>query len=242
MCTTAHPLTASEKFALVESLLAELAGEEAAGCPVAGLAEELRALERVDALGAALRGRLLQAFDAQDGSVCDGQRTTRTWLVNCLPITKGQAGEYKAIQALAAKHEPLAAGLRDRVLTKSAALLLARWTRAIPEEFRGGAEEILVAAAQAGADLRALAAICAEIRERTAGPDPDDDPADDPRLDRSVSLDTTINGVGVLRGDLTAECAAMVTSVLDALSAPEGGGDLRTQPQRYHDALAEAMR
>ena len=34
----------------------------------------------------------------------------------------------------------------------------------------------------------------------------------------------------------------MVTAVLDALSAPEGGGDLRTRPQRYHDALAEAMR
>jgi hypothetical protein len=32
----------------------------------------------------------------------------------------------------------------------------------------------------------------------------------------------------------------MVTAVLDALSAPEGGGDLRTHPQRYHDALAEA--
>ncbi len=46
----------------------------------------------------------------------------------------------------------------------------------------------------------------------------------------------------MLRGDLTAECAAMVTSVLDALSAPVGGGDLRTQPQRYHDALEEAMR
>ena len=47
---------------------------------------------------------------------------------------------------------------------------------------------------------------------------------------------------GVLRGDLTAECAAMVESVLDALSAPAGGGDLRTGPQRYHDALEEAMR
>ena len=51
-----------------------------------------------------------------------------------------------------------------------------------------------------------------------------------------------MDGAGVLRGDLTAECAAMVTSVLDALSAPAGGGDLRTQPQRYHDALEEAMR
>jgi hypothetical protein len=242
MCTATAPLSSAEKFGLVESLLGELAGEDAASQPVAVTAEALRALERVDAVGAAVRGRLLAAFDAQQGSVADGQRTTRTWLVNCLRITKGQAGEYKAILALATKHEPLLAALRDKVLTKSVALQVARWTNAIPEEFRGGAEEIVVTAALAGVDLRGLAAICAEIRERTAAPDPDDDPDDDPRLDRSVSLDTTMDDVGVLRGDLTAECAAMVTSVLDALSAPAGGGDLRTQPQRYHDALAEAMR
>jgi Domain of unknown function (DUF222) len=42
--------------------------------------------------------------------------------------------------------------------------------------------------------------------------------------------------------DLTPECAAMVQAVLDALAAPGGAGDLRTHPQRYHDALAEAMR
>ena len=34
----------------------------------------------------------------------------------------------------------------------------------------------------------------------------------------------------------------MVQAVLDALSAPAGAGDLRTRPQRYHDALAEAMK
>jgi len=34
----------------------------------------------------------------------------------------------------------------------------------------------------------------------------------------------------------------MVRAVLDALAAPCGAGDLRTQPQRYHDALEEAMR
>jgi hypothetical protein len=242
MCTAADSLSASEKFELVESLLGELAEEEPAGLPVAVLADGLRALERIDAVGAALRGRFLHAFDAQDGSVADGQRTTRTGLVNCLHITKGQAAEYKAIQALSAKHEALAAGLRDRVLSKSAALLVARWTRAIPEESRTAAEEILVAAARSGADLQTLAALCAAIREHTASPDPDDDPDDDPRLDRAVSLDTTIDGAGVLRGDLTPECTAMVQAVLDALSAPEGGGDLRTRPQRYHDALAEAMR
>ena len=34
----------------------------------------------------------------------------------------------------------------------------------------------------------------------------------------------------------------MVQAVLDALAAPRGGEDPRTRPQRYHDALAEAMR
>jgi Domain of unknown function (DUF222) len=57
-----------------------------------------------------------------------------------------------------------------------------------------------------------------------------------------VSLDTTFGGAGVIHGDLTPQCTAMVQAVLDALSAPESGGDLRTRPQRYHDALAEAMR
>ena len=156
-------------------------------------------------------------------------------------VTRGQAAEHKAVQALAQGHAPLLAGLREgRVITKSVALQLARWTCGIPEEFRGQAEEILIAAARAGAGLRELAAICAEIRYRTAPPDPDDH--DDKHLDRALFLDTTIDGAGVLRGDLTPECAAMVRAVLDALSAPEGGGDLRTHAQRYHDALEEAMR
>ena len=107
-------------------------------------------------------------------------------------------------------------------------------------EYRGKAEEILVAAARAGVDLRGLAAICAEIRACTAERDPDDD--NGKHLDRGVSLDTTFEGAGVIHGDLSPECAALVRAVLDALSAPRGGGDLRSRPERYHDALAEAMR
>src|SRR6185312_7528153 len=44
------------------------------------------------------------------------------------------------------------------------------------------------------------------------------------------------------RGDRPPECAEMVGRVLDALSAPAGAEDTRTREQRYHDALAEAMR
>ena len=46
----------------------------------------------------------------------------------------------------------------------------------------------------------------------------------------------------MLHGDLTPECAEVVGRVLDALGAPAGKDDDRTRDQRYHDALAEAMR
>ena len=57
-----------------------------------------------------------------------------------------------------------------------------------------------------------------------------------------MRLETTFEGAGVLSGDLTPECAAVVGAVLDALSAPAGAEDTRSQAQRYHDGLQEAMR
>ena len=241
MSTVVVPANMPEALLMLEGALGFLADMDSAGTPASALAEGLRALERADAIGAVARGRMLAAFDAQDGPVADGQRNARTWLVHSTRVTRGQAGEHQAVQVLAEGHPVLLAGLREAgAVSKSVALQLAKWTRPIPAEVRDQAEEILVAAARAGADLRALAAICAEIRYRTAPPDPDDD--QDPHLDRGLSFDTTFDGAGVIRGDLTPECAAMVQAVLDALAAPEGGGDLRTHPQRYHHALAEAMR
>ena len=245
MSDVMHPATTEEALALLRVAWGFLASLRPAGMPAEKLAGCLRGMERVDAVAAAARGAMLAAFDAQDGPVGDGQRNIRTWLVHTARVTPGQAAEYRAVQALAEGHPVLLAGLAEMaelaegdVITKSVALQLVKWTTDIPAEFRDQAEEILVSAARAGADLRALAAICAEIRARTAPPDPDGGPD----LDRAVSLETTLDGAGVLRGDLTPECAAMVQAVLDALSAPQGAGDLRTRPERYHDALEEAMR
>jgi Domain of unknown function (DUF222) len=235
------PAGEADELDLLQTLMASLASTDPTQLPEAEVARRLRILEQVDAMGAAVRGGLLAEFSAQDGCVADGQRTTRNWLVHCTRVTKGQAGEHRAVEGVARDHPALHAALAEGwVVSKSTALQLARWTRAIPEEYRHEAEEILVTAARAGADLRTLAAICAEIRYHTAQPDPDDD--NDQHLDRGVSFDTTFEGAGVLHGDLTPECAAMVQAVLDALSAPAGDGDLRTRPQRYHDALQEAMR
>ena len=81
----------------------------------------------------------------------------------------------------------------------------------------------------------------AEMYVRARGDLPDQDRGRE-FADREVKLATTIGGAGVVHGDLTAECAAAVAAVLDALSAPAGKEDDRTKGQRYHDALAEAMR
>src|SRR5580693_772167 len=248
MCTTTVPATAAEALGMMESALGAqesalrfLAAQDAAGLPAQAAADGLRALERHDAIEAAVRARLLAVFDARDGHLADGQRSTRAWLVHSLGVTKGQAAQYRALQGLVRDHPVLLAALAEGgVLTESEALQLARWTKAIPGDYRGTAEEILVGAARAGVGLRGLAAICAEIRARTAEADPDDD--NDKHLDRGLSLATTFDGAGVVYGDLTPECTAMVQAVLDALSAPQGGGDLRTRPERYHDALAEAMK
>ena len=96
-------------------------------------------------------------------------------------------------------------------------------------------------AAAAGLGLADLSALFAEMYERARGDLPDEDP-DRAFADRGVRLETTFQGAGVLNGDLTPECAAVVGKVLDALSVPEGAEDTRSREQRYHDALQEAIR
>ncbi len=117
---------------------------------------------------------------------------------------------------------------------------ICQWTDKLPEACRPAADEILIAAARAGARQEDLAALAAEIYARSL-PDCEDDP--EPRFeDRQVRVETTFAGAGIIHGDLTPDCAAVVTAVLESLSAPMGAEDTRTREQRYHDALQEAMR
>ena len=113
MSTVMVPANAGEALEMLECAAGFLADLEAADMPAEALAECLRGLERADAVQAAARGGFLAAFDTKDGPMGDGQRTTRTWLVHSTRVTRGQAAEHQAVQALAESHAPLRAGLRE---------------------------------------------------------------------------------------------------------------------------------
>jgi hypothetical protein len=156
-------------------------------------------------------------------------------------ITRAAAASHTAWARRAETHPQVVAALAAGDLSESYARAICQWTDKLPEKYREESDELLVKAAAAGLGLADLSALFAEMYQRARADLPDEDPA---RAfgDRGVRLETTFQGAGVLHGDLTPECAAVVGKVLDALSAPAGAEDHRTQEQRYHDALAEAMR
>jgi uncharacterized protein DUF222 len=87
-------------------------------------------------------------------------------------------------------------------------------------------------------DLKLIAQAAYEAR-RAQQPDPDEDPRGRRFGDRYLILETTLDGAGRIRGDLTPECAAAVTAVIEALGKSRGPEDFRSAGQRYHDALQE---
>ena len=231
----------SEAMDMVLAGLSYLAAADPTAQPTEAQAECLRGLERTDAISTAVRASFLSAFTIGQGYTEDADYSARAWLMHKTGITRGAAASHTAWAKRASAHPRVVAALITEDLSESYGRAICQWTDKLPEKFREESDELLIAAAAAGLDLRDLAALFAEMYERARSELPDDDP-DGPLEDRAVRLMTTFQGAGVLNGDLTPECAAVVGAVLDALSSPAGPEDTRTREQRYHDALQEAMR
>jgi hypothetical protein len=128
-----------------------------------------------------------------------------------------------------ARHPLLDAATATGGLTISWAREIAGWTGRIDhQELQAEADQILVEAAAAGADLDDLRILAQAAYEawRAQEPDPDEDPAGRRFGDRYAQLDTTIDRAARITGDLTPECAAAVTAVLEALGKRRGREDL----------------
>ncbi len=241
MGTAAAPASAAEAMDMVRAGLAYLAAADATELTCEEQAEILRGLERANSVAAAARTSVLGAFTAGRGYSADADYSPRAWLIHQTGITKGAAVSYTAWVKRAARHPEIYAALAAADLSESWARTLGTWTDKLPADKRDEADKLLADEARAGLGLRDLAELAAEILARARPDEPDPDSGKD-FDDRSVKVQTTFQGAGVLHGDLTPECAAVVQSVLDALAAPAGAADERTREQRYHDALYEAMR
>ena len=232
--------SAKEAAEVVRAGLGFLAAADATAMAAQTQAQCLQILEQATAMGTAARASILAAFTSGQGYCADADYSPKAWLINRTGITKGAAVAYTAWARRAAGHPQVAAALAAGELSESFARMICAWTDRLPGDCREAADTILVTAARAGMDVRDLAGLAAEIYARSlpAGPGEDGDRGFE---DRSVTVEATFGGAGVLSGDLTPECAAVVTAVLDALAAPAGAEDTRSRAQRYHDALHEAM-
>jgi hypothetical protein len=237
----ASPASTSEALGMLTSAMRFLTAAEATQMPAEVQARCLITLEQLDAMETAARASILAAFTSGQGYREDGDYSARSWLMNHTRVTQGTASGHGGWSRRGRLHPRVLAALAaGDLLSESYARLICGWTDRLPEGCRDRADEILVGAALMGMGLADLAGLAAEIQARSRPGVPDED---GPRFeDRAVKLEATFGGAGVLAGDLTPECAAVVSAVLDALSAPRGAEDDRSHVQRYHDALEEACR
>ena len=236
-----QPTSASEALDMVRAGLGFLAAADATAMAGETQAQCLQALEQASSIGTAARTSILAAFTSGQGYSADADYSPRAWLIHKTYVTKGAAAGYTAWVRRAAAHPEIAQALAAGTIPESVARTICGWTDKLPGEYQQDADAILLGAAAGGADVADLAGLAGEIYARSLPQDQDKD-KQEAFDERSVKLETTFQGAGVMTGDLTPECASIVATVLDALSAPAGAEDTRSQPQRCHDALQEAMR
>lgn len=201
-----------------------------------GLGEVLVSLGEIRSKLAAAHASFLRQFDAADAHDSDGYGSSSAWLAAMGKMSKRDAKSAVRQMHQMTRHPHLAGALGRGELSESWAGEIARWLRRLPAELRSGTEKVLADVAAAGASLDDLATITAHALAlwQVEHPDPEDEGG---FPDRYVKVGSTFGGAGVIRGDLTPECTAAVTAVLQALGKKAGPEDDRTEGQRFHDAL-----
>jgi hypothetical protein len=167
------PASVSDAVAMAQAALGWLAGADAAALTPSEQAECLRALERAESMRTAARSAVLSAFTAGGGYEDDGHGSAKSWLRWQAQLTAGAAGAAMGWARRLAGHPAVRDALAGGLISVSFARCICDWSDLLPAEHRGDADVILLAAAAGGAELSDLAALAAEMRQRTARPDAD---------------------------------------------------------------------
>ncbi len=244
MCTANTMLASGDAFdsawdalRMAGAALDYLNSPAAAGLDGTAYGELLIGLGEVQAKLAAAHAGFLRRFDAADAHDSDGYGSSAAWLAAKGGMSKSAARASVRRMRQLGDRPLLGPALSAGEITDSLAFTIADWTRKLPAEMRTETDRILLDAAAAGASLDDLATIAACAIEKWRQQQPDPDNPDDGFEDRFVKVGTTFGGAGVIRGNLTPECATAVRAVLEALGKKAGPEDDRTEGKRFHDAL-----
>jgi hypothetical protein len=239
MCTGGDPGSAIQALAMMRAGADYLLGPGLAEVGEAALGETLAELTVIGSKHAAAWNACLSRFDAANCHDADGYQTSAAWLAGKtrtdLIAARAQVRRMRQVTVRPVLDAAMAAG----TITGSWAGKIITWTSSLPPELRDEADRILLAAAEAGADLQDLQVLAARAVQEYKSTRPDPDDPDDSFTDRRLILDHTFGGAATLTGDLTPECAAAVRAICEALGKKHGAEDTRTEGQRFHDALQE---
>ncbi len=167
------PSSSGEALGMVLAGLGWLAGADLASDPVVVQAGALRGLEDAESLLTAARAGVLSAFERCRGFEDDGQGTARTWLRWQTRVSNGAASGSVGWMRRLRAHRLVAEVLAGAGISASWARQVCDWTELLPAGYRDEADGILLRAVADGADLKDLAVIAEELRDKLAEPDGD---------------------------------------------------------------------
>ena len=188
----------------------------------------LRSLGEIEATFTAAHASVLARFDAADAHDCDGYGTSAAWLMAMADMTRPDARAKVRRMRLLRDHPAMAGALADAEISKSQALAIAEVDEEAPGRAARGDDQDPGAGRHGRARPWMTCGSSRRSRWRSGAPQrPDGD--EDGFDDRYVQAGTTFGGAGVIRGNLTPECAAAVQAVLEALGQE---GRVRGHPHR----------
>ncbi|MBO0805711.1 MAG: DUF222 domain-containing protein [Nocardiopsaceae bacterium] len=239
MVQAAEPASVAGALARAREALEYLAGADWASLPGQVQHDALEELAQLQTRHVAARTGALAAFDAGNGYRFDGFAGPVPWLASVTRVSKAAAREQAGWLRVFRGHPRIAEALAAGAISDSYGKAFAAWTGRLPGEDRDGADGILLDAAAAGLGWDDLARLAQEMYERSRTRPGDN--GDQPFRDRQASMERTFGGAGRLVADLSAEAAELVRKVFDAFGKRLGPDDLRSEGERNHDALGEAL-
>ena len=180
----------------------------------------------------------LQRLDADETTITEAGRNTKSWLIEEQQLNPGDAGKRTRLSRALVIYPNVDAALCAGRFSAEHARVIVKALSAVPPQFLEIVEAALLDIAphltpnDVGDEVEKLLVAC--------GVESSADAAAEKRLaKRGLTIARTFNGMRSVSGMLTPDVAEALEIALGVLSAKAGEDDTRTHEQRQHDAVGE---